>query len=372
MNNKTTFLTFNESVNGVYISQVIEVVNYYQELGISTNIIAFFSIRDFLKNRKLLKHYLPNSIVLPSIGRIKHWKWNGLWLKLFSKELKGQTIICRGALATNLAIDHLNKSKIVYDGRGAIWAEQLEYGVFNGTGIENNLFDIEKKAVLRSQGRIAVSSQLVDYWCKNFGYKDHNHVIIPCTLSIKKELTDNNVPDNLNKFLNDHQDGVICVFSGGNGKWQQLDKVCSFAENIVGKQGNIAFLFLSPTSPEISKLIEKFPDRIFNTLIKPKLIITVLKKCDYGIVLREKNTTNRVASPVKIAEYLYAGLKVIISPNVGDYSELITANNFGYIHNEQYCENLSKPSTADKNKIHLFAELSLTKSAFEKKFLLLT
>ncbi len=55
--------------------------------------------------------------------------------------------------------------------------------------------------------------------------------------------------------------------------------------------------------------------------------------CDYGLLLREKSITNKVASPVKFAEYLYAGLRVLISPEIGDYSEMVSYYNLGHVVN---------------------------------------
>lgn len=43
---------------------------------------------------------------------------------------------------------------------------------------------------------------------------------------------------------------------------------------------------------------------------------------DVGLLLREDSLTNRVASPVKFAEYLRCGLPVVLTPYVGDFSEL--------------------------------------------------
>ena len=51
---------------------------------------------------------------------------------------------------------------------------------------------------------------------------------------------------------------------------------------------------------------------------------------DYGYVYRNQTETNKVASPVKIAEYLSCGLKLLISNSLGDYSNLTTSNNLGF------------------------------------------
>src|SRR4030042_1420126 len=52
---------------------------------------------------------------------------------------------------------------------------------------------------------------------------------------------------------------------------------------------------------------------------------------DVGLLLRENSLTDRVASPVKFAEYLRCGLPVILTPYVGDFSALATAEGIGQI-----------------------------------------
>jgi glycosyltransferase involved in cell wall biosynthesis len=52
---------------------------------------------------------------------------------------------------------------------------------------------------------------------------------------------------------------------------------------------------------------------------------------DLGLLLRERNSVNRVASPVKFAEYLACGLPVLVSPGVGDFSHFVCAEHVGYV-----------------------------------------
>ena len=120
---------------------------------------------------------------MPSIAPLKHWQLNKWVLRLYKLFSKTSKIICRGPLATSLALDVYKNSQVVYDGRGAVVAEQNEYGVFNGSGIEKGLWAIEQKSVLQSHFRIAVTKKLVKYWQQEFGYSSNNHSIIPCTVS---------------------------------------------------------------------------------------------------------------------------------------------------------------------------------------------
>ncbi|WP_291861821.1 glycosyl transferase [Marinilabilia sp.] len=366
---KIGFLTFNEPVNGVYISQVIEVAKQLKLQGHDIEIIAFFSLRDFTKNKKIIKQHFTNSFVIPSFPKLRYWKINKLWFWLFKAKFnKKEVLICRGPLSANLAINNTTRSRIIYDGRGAVWAEQQEYGVYDGSGIENDLFEIEMNAVTQSHRQIAVSSELINYWKENFNYSGNSATVVPCTLNTARISSVCCISDDLKSFF-EHanlQNYTITVFAGGNGKWQQLDKVCEFALGSIEKQESSAFLFLCPPEENIQNLKDKYPPRVFNTLVSPDLVHTILSKCDYGIILREQNTTNKVASPVKVAEYLFAGLKVIISPNVGDYSNLVKENNLGIIWtSKSEIPDLPKPGIAEKQQNIFFAERNLSKTAVD-------
>ncbi len=58
-----------------------------------------------------------------------------------------------------------------------------------------------------------------------------------------------------------------------------------------------------------------------------------LNVADIGIILRDDVATNQVASPTKLAEYLLAGLPVLASDHIGDYSNFIRTNDLGMVVN---------------------------------------
>ena len=63
----------------------------------------------------------------------------------------------------------------------------------------------------------------------------------------------------------------------------------------------------------------------------PSEVYEYLVTSNFGILLRDNNLINNVASPLKFAEYLSAGLPVVVSSGVGDTEEIIENYNVGSI-----------------------------------------
>jgi len=52
---------------------------------------------------------------------------------------------------------------------------------------------------------------------------------------------------------------------------------------------------------------------------------------DFGLLFRKDEVVNRVASPTKFSEYALCGLPIIISDNIGDFSDYIRSSGYGYV-----------------------------------------
>lgn len=332
---------------------------YQKENGKSTSILAILHPRYYLNNRKRILLDIPDAIVLPSLGKLKHWKANRLWFLLLKHKLKDKKIICRGPIATNLALTLDKLTHITYDGRGAVVAEQAEYGVYDGSGIEEELFELEKNAIYRSHKQLAVSSKLVEYWRETFNNNQQDYSLTPCVVTPSQKSANEALPSELDAFFKLNYKRVKIVFSGGNGKWQQIEETCDLVQNLI-KTNDACGLFLCPPHPSIEALKNCFPDLVFQTTLPPSSVHSALLQCDYGIILRENNITNRVASPIKIAEYLHAGLKVILSPNIGDYSDLLIQSGYGIIVKNPYEVQISKISAKERLNVQDFAIKYLT------------
>lgn len=327
MSHQNIYITCNDAPSGIYKSQVIDTVNKLNEIdSITWRLIALLPLQNFFKHRKIIKRWNPKAIILPMFPKLKYWANNSIWIKLVYLLCKPKIAIGRGAFATNLALDSRksnNTSKVIYDGRGAFYAECEEYQM-----VEKSLLPHIKKwestAIIKSDYRIAVSQKLVDYWQEKYFYSQPHHQIIPCTIGAQFEELDLTLS-------NRNDDKIRFVYAGGGGDWQSLDSVCRLAEDIFKSNSNCEFLFLSKPNKHIDAISVKFPNKVFRKFVNPEEVPNILSQNDYGILIREKSITNKVASPTKFAEYLACGLSIIISPEIGDFSEFVVKNKCGLV-----------------------------------------
>ena len=108
---------------------------------------------------------------------------------------------------------------------------------------------------------------------------------------------------------------------------------------------------------------------MYQTNVNPDEVFDYLCIADYGWLVREQSITNRVASPVKFAEYLISGLKILISENLGDYTAFCYENQCGVIIKDELSSpTLNKLSYSEKLVIHQIALKNFTKENFKKEY----
>jgi hypothetical protein len=361
------YLTFNDLPSGIYSSQVIDVVKFMQtEMKQNVELAAFISIRNYSKNKKKILAELPNAIVMPMFPGVHRWRLNTGRLKKLCRKKNVRMIIGRSVLPTQLAL-RSGVEKVIYDGRGAINAEWNEYKVVRNKKLLEDIPDLERSSVLDAAFRIAVSEKLIQLWKKEYQYNSDQHVIIPCTLNIAFE----NVPFNEKTIadarlkLGFRKDDIAFVYSGSLAGWQSFQLLIDFMRPQL-QRPNAKLLLLSSEDENVLKLKNEFPGKVVHKKVGSRLVPNYLIAADYGLLIREKSVTNQVASPVKFAEYLACGLKVIISDQLGDCTEFVNKNNLGHIYTE-FAEP-AKLSLSQKQTIRLLALSHFTKKKFLAHF----
>jgi hypothetical protein len=372
---KILYLTFNDAPGGIFSGQVIDVCSYWKELGFDVKLISFISIRNFKANKNKIKSSFQDAIVLPMFPKAANWRLNRFLLGSKIRQLNPAVIVCRGVFATVLAMGFRSGRKICFDARGAYEAELNEYNVIPDEKVKSEIAGLERKAVLESDFRLAVSNELVNYWKKNFFYQSDEHIVVPCTLNSKSLSTAGESEKvKILKDLGFTQKDRIIVYSGSSAEWQSLKSIDDALLPFFNTDTDLNLLLLLKEIPENFRLREKFPDRVKVIWLKEEEVGAYLSVCDYGWLVRENTVTNQVASPVKFAEYLAAGLEIIISENLGDCSKYVIENRAGMIWNAgQTPVIFMKPDNTQKKRLATLARKDFIKENYrELYFKLLT
>lgn len=363
------YLTYGEYASGIYSSQVVDTCLELTTLSKQKfKLISFISIKNFKKEKRRLKHSYSNVIVLPSFPKMSNYKFNVIPLMILCIFYKPNAIICRNAIPTKIGLMLRNIKlikKVIFDGRAAEYEQYIEYKLTNDMFFTNHIFQIEKESVNHADFKIAVSQALVYYWENKFDYTQHNHVVIPCTLNSKHNESTNNNTINRERCGYKKED-IILIYSGSIAQWQSFVLLLHFFEEQLINNQNIKIIFLCKETETIHTFKNKYPTRITQLWCSESEVYDYLSMADYGILLRDSTWTNKVASPVKFAEYLNAGLDVIISPEVGDFSEFVINQSCGFVYNNQYIT-LSPLTTIKKN-----SNKQLVQHYFNKKSPIIT
>ncbi len=347
---------------GIYSSQVIDVCDYLNEKHkAKIRVLAFLSIKELIRTdaKKKIKKLSPAAIVIPSFPGLKNFQLTSISL-FFVCLFTGERIaICRNIFCTKMALKVKKLGllkKVVLDGRSAMAAEIDEYDVFPVDYLRNNVKSFEKFSVNKADYRIAVSEQLILYWQQNYNYMEKKHVVIPCTLD-RKFFSDSEFKTSQNtailrKELGYSASDIILVYAGSAAPWQSFSLLEKLLTPVLDKDKRVKILFLSKDNNGLNYFKQNYGERVTIKWLDHESVLAHLQCCDYGLLLRERSDTNKVASPVKFAEYLYAGLPVLISDNLGDLTQFVQVNKCGIVLGLEETAHLQK--TEELLKKHCF------------------
>ena len=368
------YLTYNDPPSGVFSSQVNDVCNFLNKnLNAKIRLVAIISLRGFSANRKKIRKEVPDAIVLPALPKANYWKFSYSVFSLVCIFTGARTVIARNVIATKLALFARRLGivkKVCMDGRGAIAAEWREYDVVADEKMRKSISSWESKAVLESDFRIAVSEKLAAWWKSEYGYTANRHVIIPCTLhtNFRMHSTALNEEIPLRNSAGFQAGDIILVYSGSASGWQSFSAIEIILEKLLRENKNIKLVFLSQKDEAIDNMIRNFPGQVSRQWLDHQKVADFLMLCDYGILYREDTITNRVAAPTKFAEYLSAGLPVIISEHIGDYTGFVETHQCGIVIRNSVQPVVEKTTPARRSEMIRLATEYYSKQALQPAY----
>lgn len=328
------YLTHGNQSHGVYTSYVLANCAYLQdEFKTPVRVLALISLRGFLSVRKVRKQLYPNSIHIPLFPGFHRWSINFWTLLLLWPFIGDRKVMALSPIAANLAL-RLKKwglvHTVIYDGEGATSAEWEEFDVVEHKGLKKSIFALERKAVLESDFRRAVSEKMLGYWKRKFGYTGNQHVVIPCLLN-EVFLSPIQPKSYKEVFQEDRDDQVVFVYAGSTAQWQSFDLLESVMEKLLATHRHFRLLVLASIKKEDCQIFQQFPQQVRIAFVPFDQVPAYMAMADYGLLLRHPSVTNEVAAPTKFAEYLSCGLPVLISPGIGDYPDFVESHQAGKV-----------------------------------------
>ncbi|MCB0764795.1 MAG: hypothetical protein R2815_00530 [Flavobacteriales bacterium] len=367
------YLTYNDQPSGVYWSQVTDVVAHLNSLGgARVRLVALVSLRNYRATRRAIRDHMADAIVLPMVPRARNWRINSLWVAWLCRRLKPHGIIGRGVFATALALRMRQQGltgRVCYDGRGAYAAEWEEYRVVNDDRLIAQFRPLEAAAVNDTDIRLAVSEALVAHWKDRYDYDADEHVVVPCTLGKGSSRSGGPLEVPIRTSLGWGAADMVLVYSGSTVGWQSLALLEEVLVSWLGRSSANKLLFLSRSDLHASVLQQRFPDQVAQRWLDHAQVKSALADCDMGVLIREDTVTNRVASPTKFAEYLSAGLPVLISERLGDFSELVRTERIGQIQRRDHpLVEVIHPDAGERDRLRAFADRHFSKHAYNAQY----
>jgi glycosyltransferase involved in cell wall biosynthesis len=344
----------------VFGSQVLAPLAWLAEQGHDTYLVALAPLGNFIRpSGRRAFGQLRQSVADPldaqsawlpaSPSRLRCPTYDAALLAAFLRfRFRNRPFIfhCRGAGMTALALRvrrHQSDFRIVFDCRGIAYAEYLyERRSIGRSETElarsaKNLLEMEKRCARQADSILCVSNAMAGYLVREFGVDREKITVVPCSVDAQKFASGASEREAVRREL--RIDGrFVLTYCGSMHAWQ-LPEMGFRLFRLIQRLAPEAHYLILTTQPERMKALAARhglgTEEATVVRVPHEEVPRYLAAGDVGLLLRERSLVNEVASPVKFAEYLAAGLPVILTEGIGDFSELVRLRSLGMVFEEK-------------------------------------
>lgn len=237
-----------------------------------------------------------------------------------------EVIMPRATTSMAIVNQLANKSKLVFDADGFSQDERVDFNGLSKDSFRYKLYrQIERKGFRKAMAILCRSEKAKQIIAERAGagfelekvFVERNGTFVP-----KTELTPK-------------KDGICkLVYSGSVGPQYRIAEVFSLYKIIKEEIPDATLSVLTvQVGAALDLLKDTFQDLIEDIEIRsvsPDMIHEELSKYHIGISLRKTAFSTQAVAPIKVGEYLSAGLSVVFSPGTGDLDALFKGKPFAY------------------------------------------
>jgi glycosyltransferase involved in cell wall biosynthesis len=354
------YLVRREGLSSVFASQVLSRMARVGELGFSVEIGVFTPAGQWFRQTsqrrwKELVRDAPAVLQgrvrrLPSFPSRIDWpaaeaRMLACWLRLRFRHSARAPVIahCRNATVTGMALAlrrALPDLRVVFDCRGVSDHERLYIEGFTyETAPEalrrevTNLDEEQRRAALEADAVFCVSESMVDYLVSRYGVDRDKCLVVPCCVDGPRFGVGARRRQEMRSQLGLAERFVV-AYCGSVERYQLPRESVALFQRIGTIEPRAHFLAVTTNTRAMrAAILEAGVDetRVTVVSVRHAEVPAHLAAADVGLLLREESVVNRVASPVKFAEYLASGTPVIVTGGVGDYSDLTARERVGVV-----------------------------------------
>lgn len=223
------------------------------------------------------------------------------------------------------------RCRLVFDNHGALPEETR----MRGGNLQwiSRLEEVEQQLLTSSDMTVLVSSGMKNFYAQRYNLNLGDPQILPCCVHSKSFVLDDEQRSQA-RAEKGFSNRFVLLYLGTLSIWQWPAAMFGLFARIHREFPDTFLYMLIPEydHPVAHEYLKKYQITDGNYLLEEvphHMAGQRIGLADAGFLLREEHPVNRVSSPTKFGEYLAAGIPVILTEGIGDYSEMADIMNVG-------------------------------------------
>ncbi|EGA70103.1 glycosyltransferase-like protein [Vibrio sinaloensis DSM 21326] len=227
-------------------------------------------------------------------------------------------IHCRGHIGTLFTLLVCKKYRIskpvISDIRGVV-PEEFQSLNIPLSSVYSKLADhVESYLFKHIEQFFFVSSNMEKHYRKKYRCETFSSEVYPTIVNDELFFQDDVKREKKRQELGYARENKVYCYVGNTASWQKLDSILTAFDNKSQKNDELRLLVVTTEPDSVREMLQDLSIKnphITVTSSDYKNVPHFLNAADYGLLIRDDNVINRVASPTKRNEYAACGLPII-------------------------------------------------------------
>jgi glycosyltransferase involved in cell wall biosynthesis len=348
------YITFDGLLDPIPYSQVIPYLEGFAGDGRGIHVLSFEKRGGEGRKREILE--LRGRLEKRGI-RWRYFAWRNrpyVIAQLFNLLEGFLTILvlaCRGEIAViharsypagllALTFKYLLGIRFLFDMRG-FWAdEKVDAGLWKKGGMLYRLTKRIERRLVTGADRVVVLSNRARKLLPGLVGRNHDELppvdVIPCCVEVERFAGVSRDEIELRRReLGFPPDAVVVAYLGSVGTFYKFEEALDFFKVWRAVRANVRLLVMTPTShDEVREILRRknIPAGDWRLMsLRPEAVPAHLATAHVGLALFSMTFSKEASSAVRVAEYLAAGLLMVVSDKGGDIPAMVEKEEIGAV-----------------------------------------